>query len=161
MRGITKFAVVGALAVCMTGAAALAAGSGKATVGDLVKAIATKKGVSVVTVQGTLEAKSGRRINLDATLDQGLAASLLADLGVPVQASRRSEMTMEDVNKLGSLLTLARVSAEDGDGDDDGGDGRDGGEVVNRGRKTRPFGQTPNSNADINAFESLDEDQRD
>lgn len=157
MRGITKFAVVGALAVCMTGAAALAAGSGKATVGDLVKAIAAKKGVSVVTVQGTLEAKSGRRINLDATLDQGLAASLLADLGVPVQASRHSEMTMEDVNKLGSLLTLARVSAEDSDG----GDGRDGDEVVNRGRKTRPKGQTPNSNADVNAFESLDEDSRD
>jgi len=156
MKRIMTFAVAGAVAICCAAALAVAADSGKAKVGDLVGAIAAKKGVSTAQVQNTLETKSGRKLNLDATLDQSLAASLLSDLGVPLSASRKSEMTVSDVNRLGSLLTFTRVSAED-----TGGDGREPGEVVNKGRKTRSSGNSPNSNADVNAFESLREDPRD
>lgn len=163
MTRIARFAVVGALAVSAAVALALAAGSEKAKVGDLVSAIAAKKGVSTTQVRTQLESR-GRKLDLNATLDQSLAASILSDLGVPLQASRRTDMSVADVSRLGSLFSMTRVSAEDnGDGDGEVSpcdDERDPGQVCNRGRKTRAGGNSPNSNADINAFETLRDDPR-
>jgi hypothetical protein len=157
--------LVGGLTVGLAGAVALAAGNDKARVSDLVGAIAAKHGVKAAEVVRVLEARQGRKLDLDAFLDQGTAASLLNDLGLSGLKSSRggAPMSMSDINALGSLISVARLSAEDnndGDGDGDG-DGRESGEVVNRGRKVRPKGQTPNSNADVNAFESLRDDPRD
>lgn len=165
MKRMVRFALVGGLAVCLVGAVALAAGNDRAKVSDLVSAIAAKHGMKAAEVARILEARQGRKLDLDATLDQGTAASLLNDLGLSgLKASRGSApMSISDINSLGSLIAVARLSGEDnddGDGDGDG-DGRESGEVVNRGRKTRPKGQTPNSNADVNAFESLRDDPRD
>jgi hypothetical protein len=159
MKRIARFALVGGLTVCLVGAVALAAGNDKAKVSDLVGAIAAKHGVKTSEVVRVLETRQGRKLDLDATLDQGTAAGLLNDLGLSgIKASRGSSpMSISDINALGSLIAVARLSAQD----NGGGDGHDDGEANNRGRKTRPKGQTPNSNADINAFESLRDDPRD
>lgn len=162
MKRIARFAVVGGLAVCMAGAVALAAGSEKAKVSNLVNAIAAKKGVTAAQVLSILETKSGRRLDLNATLDQGLAASILSDLGVPLQSSRpRDEMSVSDVNRAATLFTVARLSAEDNgdDGENPCADGRDNLEVCNRGR-ARPAQARIASPADPNAFGTLRDDPR-
>jgi hypothetical protein len=157
---MVKFAVVGGLAVCLAGALALAAGAdkaGKAKVGDLVGAIAAKNGMKAADLKAKLEAR-GLKLRFEDTLTHQTAAELLQEFGVSVRASQGSrEVDSSEMGRFSSLIAVSRVTAED----IGGGDGRDEGEVVNRGRKTRAGGNSPNSNADVNAFETLREDPRD
>lgn len=162
MKGIVRIAVVGGLAVCLASAMALAAGAEKAKVGDLVGAIATKHGMKAADVTSKLEAK-GLKLKLDETLTHQMAADVLQEFGVLVRASQGAkEVSSTDLGKMAPLVSISRMADDNDDGNGDGeGDGREEGEVVNRGRKTRASGRLPNSNADINAFESLREDPRD
>jgi len=165
MKGIVRFAVVGGLAVCLAGALALAAGAEKAKVSDLVGAIAAKHGMKVADLSSKLQAR-GLKLKLDDTLTHQTAAELLQEFGVLVRASQGSrEVSASEVGRFAPLVAVSVFTAgdnDDGNGDGSGdGDGREAGEVVNRGRKTRKSGALPNSNADVNAFESLREDPRD
>ncbi len=163
MRRIARFAVAGALAVCVAGALALAAGNDQprqARVADLAKVIAAAKNLSVKQVADFLAMKG---FDANALLTERLAADAFGALGVTnLRASQNRAITEDQLGTLRSLAALVqpRTFGASDTSIGDSGDGREPGELVNQGKKTRPKGQTPNSNADVNAFGSLRDDPR-
>jgi hypothetical protein len=144
----------------VAGALALAAGNDQprqARVADLAKVIAAAKNLSVKQVTDFLAMKG---FDANAPLTERLAADAFGALGVTnLRASQNRAITEDQLGTLRSLAALVQPRTF-GASDTSSGDGREPGEVVNVGKKTRPKGQTPNSNADVNAFGSLRDDPR-
>ena len=166
MRRIASFALTGALALCVSGVLAVAADSAPAVekapakVQDLVKAIATTKKMDPKEVESFFR-KGGLDFDLNSDLRGEIAASILQRLGFNVSAGSDTFLSPSDVSKMAMVIaSFGQFSASTEDQVDGGGDPQDD-EANNRGRKRRPQGSTPNSNANVNAFFSISDDPRD
>lgn len=160
MTVVSRVAVACGVVALVASGAVQASGADSATVGDLVRAVAARHGVPASQVKSALEAK-GRRIADEDALTREWAARILSDLGVPLTAGRDARLSASDLSRLGPVIALTRVAqAEDNSSGPDDRSGRQPGEVVNQGRKTRAGGRLPDSNADVNAFETLRDDAR-
>lgn len=166
MRRIVSFALTGALALCVGGVLAVAADSAPAVekapakVQDLVKAIATTKKMDPREVESFFR-KGGLDFDLNSELRGEVAASMLQRLGFNISAGADMLMSSSDVSRLAMVASYGRFSANTDDDPSESDCDAAGGEVCNRGRKTRAGGNQPNSNANINAFESISDDPRD
>jgi len=128
----------------------LAAGEApQATVGDLVKLIATSKKLKVEDVEKFVAA-SGFSVSPGTALTERIAADLFGALGVAVKASGDRGIGADRIGRLGALASFVRIEANGSSSDDPN----------NQGMKTRKGGNEPNSNADVNAFKSMREDPR-
>ena len=162
---IASFALTGALALCVSGVLAVAADSAPAVekapakVQDLVKAIATTKKMDPKEVESFFR-KGGLDFDLNSELRGEVAASMLQRLGFNISSSSDMLMSSSDVSRMAMVASYGRFSASSEDQVDGGGDPQDD-EANNRGRKTRAGGNSPNSNANVNAFFSISDDPRD
>ena len=161
MSRITKLALTGALALCLSGLLAVAANSAPAAekapakVQDLVKAIATAKKMNPAEVETFLR-NGGLKFDLNSDLRGDLAASMLAQLGLNVRSTGDMLVSDSQVSRLGMVASYGSFTLNAEDECD-----ASLGQVCNRGKKLRKGGNQPNSNANVNAFESLRDDPRD
>ncbi len=150
MRRFVGTALIGGLILMLGGVPLLAADSPQATVGDFIKLIAASKKMKVEAVESFLAAQ-GVSLESRSLLTERIAADLFGSLGIRVSASRDRAIRSDQLNRLRLLASYVTLEANAGAGTD---------EVRNQGRKTRAGGRQPNSNANVNAFESLREDPR-
>ncbi|MEE9219901.1 MAG: hypothetical protein V3U98_12615 [Acidobacteriota bacterium] len=131
-----------------------------AKVQDLVKAIATAKKMNPSDVERFLR-NGGARLDLNSELRGELAADLLGRLNINVTSKSDFVLTLAQVGRLASIAAYGTFSAAGHENGEPHDDGRSDPDVAgNKGRKTRAGGNQPNSNANINAFESISDDPR-
>ncbi len=150
MKRLVGTALIGGLILMLGGMSSLAADSSQATVSDFIKLIAASKKIQVEEVESFLAAR-GVSLESRALLTQRIAADLFGSLGVRVTASGDRVIRSDQLSRLRPLASFVTLQANAGAGTD---------EVRNRGIKVRAGGRQPNSNANVNAFESLREDPR-
>ncbi|MEE9219902.1 MAG: hypothetical protein V3U98_12620 [Acidobacteriota bacterium] len=156
VRGMLALSLVGLLG----GAFVWASDTGQATVGDLVDAIATAKKVGRRDVESFLTSR-GVRLDTEALLSEQLAAELFRGLGLNIVGLQDRPLQRPQADRLAArlapVISIGSIAAEDAlGGSGSSGHGTD--EVRNRGVKARRGGRLPNSNANVNAFESIRED---
>lgn len=148
MRRFVGTALIGGLILMLGGVPSLAADSPQATVSDFINLIAASKKMKVEEVESFLAAR-GVSLESRALLTERIAADLFGSLGVRVSASGDRAIRSDQLNRLRPLASFVTLEANAGTD-----------EVRNRGIKVRAGGRQPNSNANVNAFETLREDPR-